>query len=157
MESLYPPSRYLESSTLARRYSLDVGSMRPRRLDARALRWQRAIASMRTPHIQYRTTIAPFSAKFSKNGVTFLFCLSLVDAHHSKHKYTMARTSTTHTQALCVAIERKPHHQSLQFKRSGRLYCRTSAGHMSLVRLPYRAGAHTHSKVRPSDSRRSPG
>ena len=37
---------------------------------------------------------------------------------------------TNHTQALCLAIERKPHHQSLQFKRSGRLNCRTSAGHL---------------------------
>ena len=42
MESLYPPSRYLDaSSTLQPRRGLDVGStlgsMRPRRLDARAL------------------------------------------------------------------------------------------------------------------------
>ena len=44
MESLYPPSRYLgASSTLQPRRGIDVGStlgsMRPRRLDARALVW----------------------------------------------------------------------------------------------------------------------
>jgi hypothetical protein len=54
------------------------------------------------------------------------------------------RNSATHTQALCVAIERKPHHQSLQFKRSGRLNCRTSAGHMALSDYhTCTAGAHT--------------
>jgi hypothetical protein len=55
---------------------------------------------------------------------------------------------TTYTQAICVAIERKPHHR--------KAFNRTSAGHMALSDY-HTAVVHTLSKVRPSDYRRSPG
>ena len=64
MESLYPPSRYLDaSSTLQPRRGLDVGStlgsMRPRRLDARALIVQTLDTALSDPR---------FTAKASSCG-----------------------------------------------------------------------------------------